>query len=212
MSMKNYCKKPISPFVETICRIGGVAQRLPQHQARYEATLHHFYGNEVEPTSLSDIVKKIPISSNKEKVRVVYDETGILSVSSEPYVVRSMRSLQLVCADEIDYSYKSTDRSTLNALMQQRGHCDNIIIVKHGWLTDTSYTNLAFWDGLHWYTPAHPLLKGTMRAALLAEERLIERDIGVDEIGSFKTISPFNAMLNLGDIRLGVECVEQPLL
>lgn len=35
-------------------------------------------------------------------------------------------------ANDIDYSYKSTDRTELNRLTAQKGDCDDIVIVKNG--------------------------------------------------------------------------------
>ena len=86
--------------------------------------------------------------------------------------MRSIRTLKLVTANHIDYRYKSTDRSELNRLTAQKGNCDDIVIVKNGFITDTSFTNLALFDGHQWLTPAHPLLAGTQRALLLEQGKI----------------------------------------
>ena len=49
--------------------------------------------------------------------------------------------------------------------------------VKNGRLTDTSYSNIALFDGNRWVTPAHPLLKGTMRQSLIDKGLLKEKGI-----------------------------------
>ena len=90
------------------------------------------------------------------KTRVVYGKQGVEAVEYAPYFIRNINSLQVVEDDTITYGYKSTDRSRLNALVAQKGNCDNIIIVKHGLLTDTSFTNLAIFDGKHWWLPDIP--------------------------------------------------------
>lgn len=73
-----------------------------------------------------------------------------------PYVMRTIRSLQVVEDDAIDYSFKRCDRTSLSALVARKGECDEIIIVKNGLLTDTSYTNLALFDGHDGSRPANP--------------------------------------------------------
>ena len=66
--------------------------------------------------------------------------------------MREIRSLKVVVDDRIDYSFKSADRSSLNRLTAQKGDCDEIIIVKNGLVTDTSFTNIAVFDGEQWLT------------------------------------------------------------
>jgi 4-amino-4-deoxychorismate lyase len=84
-------------------------------------------------------------------------------------------SLHLIESDTINYTYKSTHREELNALYAQRGMADDILIVKDGYLTDTSIANIALYDGHTWFTPAHPLLQGTKRAELLNDQFWLKR-------------------------------------
>ena len=80
----------------------------------------------------------------------------------------------------------------------QRGDADEVVIVKNGLLTDTSYSNIALFDGQRWVTPRHPLLQGTMRQSLLDTGQLVERDIRDDEGGRYEKVSLINAMMPLG--------------
>ena len=68
-----------------------------------------------------------------------YDGQGITLVRADEYCMRAISSLRLVTCDDIDYAYKSADRSRLGL----RGNADEIIIVRNGLLTDTSYSNIA---------------------------------------------------------------------
>lgn len=113
--------------------------------------------------------------------------------------MRTISSLQVVCDDTISYSYKSCDRSQLNALAAKKGDCDEIIIVKNNLITDTSFTNLAIFDGNNWLTPKHPLLHGTQRALLLDNGLIKEADITVDDLIKAKRIRLFNAMIDFGE-------------
>lgn len=96
----------------------------------------------------------------------------VLKTSATPYAVRHVHSLALMQADTIDYTYKSAGREPLNCLFALRGACDDILIVKQGLLTDTSIANIALSDGTHWYTPAHPLLKGDQTGSLAGRRNL----------------------------------------
>ena len=41
-------------------------------------------------------------------------------------------------------------------LKKQQGDCDEILIIRDNHLTDTSYTNVALYDGQQWFTPLYP--------------------------------------------------------
>ena len=155
-------------FVETIKIENGKVINLPYHQARMERTIRHFFPERsLQP--MPRLAKLIVANNNMTlvKTRVVYGKSGVELIEHVPYSMRNIRSLQVVYDDNINYSYKSTDRSALNNLTAQRGDCDEIIIVKNNLVTDTSFTNLAIFDGNSWLTPRHPLLPGTRRAFLL---------------------------------------------
>lgn len=187
-------------FIETIRIDHGRICNLSRHNWRLNDTRAHFWP-ESTPLQLSDYLYPI-CEAGIVKARVVYGEKGIEDVSYSPYAVRRVHSLALMQADHIDYTYKSAGREPLNRLFALRGACDDILIVKQGLLTDTSIANIAFSDGTHWYTPAHPLLKGTKRAALLEEEILQEKDIRPEDLPSFSTVRLFNAMIDWGELEL----------
>lgn len=116
-----------------------------------------------------------------------------------------------LCADcthlDIDYACKSTDRSALNRLFARRGVYDDILIVRRHLLTDTSIANIALFDGSHWHTPQHPLLKGTKRAELLDKGILTEKDIRTEELPAYSTVRLFNAMIDWGEVELPADCL-----
>ena len=142
------------------------------------------------------------------KLRFVYDKEGIHDITCTPYTCREIRSLHLVYDDNISYPYKSTDRSQLNELKKQQGDCDEILIVRDNHLTDTSYTNIALYDGEQWFTPSTPLLCGTMRQRLLDCGLLKECEIMVSDIPNYQYISLFNAMISLGEVILPVDKIK----
>ncbi|MCB0635140.1 MAG: aminotransferase class IV [Lewinella sp.] len=112
-----------------------------------------------------------------------------------------MESLRLVEIDGLNYRYKFADRRALEDAFSRREGCDEVIIVWRGYLTDATYANLALFDGQHWWTPAHPLLKGVRRSSLLAEGRIRPAVIRAADLKLFKEIKLINAMLSLKDTR-----------
>ena len=192
-------------FVETIKIKDGKAQSVAYHQARMERTIRHFFP-QLSRTSMPSL-KELhnPKGMELYKARVVYGEHGVETVEYAPYTMRNISSLQVVTDETIEYDFKSTDRSLLNALSAQKGNCDEIVIVKHGFVTDTSFTNLAIYDGIRWITPKHPLLLGTKRASLLEYDIIQEADITLQDLKKAQSIRLFNAMIEFGEVEIPIE-------
>lgn len=195
-------------FVETIKIKEEKAQALAYHQERMVRTIRKFFPSLCN-ASMPSLEKLINPTESMDfyKARVVYGEQGVETVEYAPYSMRNINSLQVVEDDTITYDYKSTDRSHLNALLEKKGSSDDIIIVKHGLLTDTSFTNLAIYDGKQWLTPKHPLLPGTKRAALLDKAIIREADITLENLRKADRVSLFNAMIEFGEREIAIENV-----
>ncbi len=123
-----------------------------------------------DPIDLQDLLH-IPafVGPEKYKCRVTYGGK-IETIEWERYLPRTIQSLRLVEHNSIDYAFKYKNRDALNTLHAQRGHCDDVLIVKNGLITDTSYANVAFSDGTAWYTPEHTLTT-RYAAGFFAERR-----------------------------------------
>ncbi len=132
------------------------------------------------------------------KCRVVYD-SQIREIRFLPYVLPQIRSLRLVNSDGIDYNFKYENRSSLNSLFALRGSDDDILIVKNGLVTDTSFCNILLFNGKQWLTPEQPLLRGTRRAAMLENEQVETAVIGVDDLHYFTKVRLINAMIRFED-------------
>lgn len=200
-------------FVETIKIKNGKALALPYHQARMERTIRRFFPSFTSFPSIAsaDINLSSLISPKEEmdfyKARVVYGAQGVEAIEYAPYKMKEIHSLKVVEDDSIDYTYKSTDRSALNALAAQKGDCDEIIIIKNGLITDTSFTNLALFDGNRWLTPKHPLLLGTKRAQLLEAGIIEEAELTLEDLRKAEKVSLFNAMIDFGELVIGIRRV-----
>lgn len=196
-------------FVETICLWHGEPQHLALHQARLERTWQHFGFPTACTPQLALLLEHLPLISHAErcKWRVVYGAEGVLSSEVSPYVPRVVHQLQAVENADIDYRYKSTNRSQLEACYAQRGGADEVLILRHGWLTDTSIANVALFDGTQWYTPDTPLLAGVQRQYLLAQGVLCERPIHHSHCVEYTHLALFNAMLPWGEIVLPISAL-----
>jgi 4-amino-4-deoxychorismate lyase len=127
------------------------------------------------------------------KCRVLY-QREIEQIEFMPYEIKSIDSVKIIEDNYLKYDLKFADRTALEAL-KTRAQTDEVLIVQKGLLTDTTYTNVALWNGLKWLTPATPLLLGTRRAFLLDREIIKPRDILKNEIQNFSKIKFFNAMV-----------------
>ena len=146
---------------------------------------------------LSKFIKS-PNSNDIIKCRVIYNQK-IAKIEYEKYLLRNINSLKIVNSDDIEYQYKYKDRSEIEKLLKLKNNCDDILIIKNKRITDTSFTNIAFYDGTKWLTPIYPLLKGTKREKLIDENKIIEKDIFIDDLNKYKKAILFNSMLDLED-------------
>lgn len=132
-----------------------------------------------------------------ERCRFIYDAKGVQHIEIVRMPRRIIRSLQLINADDFDYSHKFADRSHF-AVLSKNIQADDILIVKNGFLTDTTYANIVFKDKSgHWFTPSTPLLAGTKRAKLLAENRIEAVELRPKDISNFVEARLINATTDL---------------
>ena len=171
-------------FIETIL-ITDKIKNLHYHNKRMNKTRYDFFN--LPPIDLSEYIKIIP----NKRVRVTYSKE-IEKIEYFDLQKREFKTFKIVKSD-IDYSYKFADRDKLNSLKPK--NVDEIIIVKNGYVTDTTISNLAFYDGKKWFTPKTPLLKGTKREELLNNGKIKVKNITPEEIKSYKKIALINAIL-----------------
>ncbi len=181
-------------FVETIRVEHGVFQHLDYHQCRLDRTLTQFGAGSVWQLSQCLAIPE-GLDDAVYKCRVVYD-VQIRDVTFERYTPRQIRTLMPVFAEEVDYAFKYEDRSCLMALLDLKGTADDILIVRNGFLTDTSFSNIALFDGNEWVTPDTYLLNGTCRQRLLEEGVLREVTLRWEDLRNFSVVKPINAMLD----------------
>lgn len=183
-------------FIESLKLVGERFSNIELHQQRIDLTSKMFSIN--SKIELKDI--SIPNFNDDlvRKCRIIYSKDDF-SVSFSEYKQRKIENLKVVFDDTIDYSYKFENRDRLNSLFEDRGGCSDIIIVKNGCLTDTSFSNIVLFDGDKYFTPSSFLLNGTMRQKLLMDKIIIEKEIKLEDIHSFKKLYLINALNSLED-------------
>lgn len=185
----------MSRFIETICILNGEIRNLEFHQERFNRTRFKKFGLK----NKLNLENYIQISENqvfgKFKCRIIYNET-IEFVEILPYEIRKINSVKLIENNEIEYPYKSEDRSAFDLLKDAIVE-DEIMLVKNGQVTDSSYSNLVFFDGENWVTPSCYLLNGTMRQSLLQSGKIAEDEVNPKDLNRFFSFKFINAMMNL---------------
>ena len=188
----------MSQYIESIKSRNGEVLQLSLHQSRFNRTREELLGLTRHPDLSAHISVPDSATQGVYKCRLLYGR-DITQVEILPYHKPKIHSLKVVRSDSISYGYKYADRSELEKLYEQRGSCDDILIVKNGWITDSYFANVALWDGSRWVTPKNPLLKGCMRFSLLSSGTITERAIRLDELFRYKYIRLINAMNDLSD-------------
>ena len=179
-----------STYLETIKSQDGKLFNMSYHQARYEYVLNSLGVEKIQ--NLSDFLD--PPKKGLYKCRLVYSKDTV-EVSYSEYIKRDVSSLRVVYDDDIEYLFKSTDRKKLDRLFSLRDGCDDVLVVKNSFITDTSIANIAFLVSDVWITPREPLLKGTTRARLLDEGMIFKSDISVDDLKSVSKVALLNSMI-----------------
>ena len=167
------------------------------HNIRFNKSRLNLFGVLKEIDLSEHIVVPEKYKTSEVKCRIRYSK-DIEIIEFEPYIFRPVTSLKLVNGDSISYGYKFSDRSSLLQIHSERGEYDDIIIVKNGFIKDSSYTNLVFREGQNYVTPASPLLCGTKRAKLLSDSTILEKEIKKGDLKNFEEVHLINAFLDLG--------------
>ena len=181
-------------LIETIRTCNRHLENIKWHNERFNKTRKDLFGIN-EKIDLKKIIKTPnSLSRNVHKCRVLYNKK-IQKIEFIPYQKKIIKNIKLVTANNIDYNFKYADRSHLQDLLN-KSNADEIIIVKNGFITDASFANVCFFDGVKWLTPATPLLAGTRRAKLIHEKIIHEKDIRPSDLRFFKKIKLINAMID----------------
>jgi 4-amino-4-deoxychorismate lyase len=183
----------MSLLIESIKLLDGTFYNLSHHEQRMNRSLKSLCGVH-DHVDLEVLLSKVDTpAQGLFKCRIVYDDTS-REIEFHPYQYKKIQSLRVVEHDRIHYEFKYTDRKLINRLYELRKNCDDILIVRRGFVTDSSYSNIVFRKNNHWVTPWSALLKGTQRQKLIEHNIIQEDDIRVEDIQTFQSFKLINAM------------------
>lgn len=178
---------------ETLAIKNGQVLNIDYHHERFKQG-QLFLHCHITIDDITDVICVPDDFKNKFiRCRITYDKYNI-NVQYFDYTPKIIQSFKIIECDEIDYTYKYDDRTLLNELLSQKEGCDEIIIIKHDFVTDCSIGNLLFFKDGHWHTPDTPLLHGTQRAYLLDNKIIKPATIRRSDIWQYKKVMMINAL------------------
>lgn len=185
----------MSLLLESICVENGEAKLLAYHEQRMNRSRRDLLGI-AEEIKLAEVITPLlnQYAQGLYKCRVLYQQ-AVEQVEFVSYQRPQINTLKKVHSHKVDYAYKFTDRKALTSLFQQRGECDDILIIKNGVVTDTYFANILFSQEGQWYTSDQPLLKGVQRQFLLDQGTVQERPIlekNLEQYSHFKFVNALN--------------------
>lgn len=188
-------------LLETVKCADGQLSNLQWHNIRFNQARKEYFGLSTK-MNLANFIK-VPASSRKGvfKCRISYAKS-IEKIEFIRHKNRMIESLKIVEDDLIDYHLKYSDRSRLDELFSKRDGCDDILIVKNGFVTDSWTSNVVFFDGRKWWTSDTPLLPGTQRARLISEGKLSVCRIRQKDLIKYQKVGLINAMNDLQNMPL----------
>lgn len=186
----------MTDLIETIRISDGSYHDLDSHMNRMLESSLEAFGEKV---IMAKDLLRIPedMRSGTVKCRIRYN-TQIENITFSHYSPRTIGSLRLVQCEGIDYHLKYADRSIFDELSKMKAGCDEILVVRNGFITDTSFSNVAFSREGKLFVPDTFLLNGCMRQKLLREGKAAAIPVRPADIHLFEKVFLINAMLDPG--------------
>lgn len=194
-------------FLETIRIQDGHAHHVADHIDRMRRTALHF--GFTAPALPADLDALVPhtLRTGTVRCRIVYGHT-LRELTFTPYHRRRLERLIAVDAGAMDYALKYADRSPLERPNIRLSETDELLFIRGGYVTDTSYTNLILRRGQELFTPDTCLLDGTCRRRLLRTAQVRTATIRLSDLSAYDELLLVNAMMPLGEaLRLPVTSV-----
>ncbi len=189
------------PLLETLRFENGIFSNTGYHIERMKRSVRNCLSGNLK-FNPEDVFKKAEEENRNLKglfkFRLLFN-TSEYKTEFVKYTLPIIKTLKPVFAEKIDYSCKFADRNAINLLASQKENCDDILIIRNGFVTDTSFANILFYDGKEWLTPDTPLLEGTRRAFLLDKGIIKTTPVTLDMVKLFKKARIINAMIRFED-------------
>ncbi len=181
----------MSLLFETIACENGKLLNLEWHNARLNNSRRKLFKSK-SSLFLEEIYLPKFVEKGYWKCKVLYSDI-INGISFEPYIPRKINSLTLV-ESSVNYNYKSQDRDEIDFLFNKKEEADDVLIIKDGYVTDSSIANILLYNGQFWVTPDTPLLDGTMRAQLIYKGLIRLETVKKTDLADYQKLMLVNAM------------------
>lgn len=196
-------------LLETIKIVHNSPEHIQYHTDRVNRSRERLFGSK-DRWNLSEMIKIPDLDPGiVYRCRFLY-RTEPEKIEFIPYVRRDVMKLYLIECNEVNYSFKYSDRrifDTLRNKIPDPGLSD-ILLIKDGFITDASFANIVLTDGNLWYTPASPLLEGTKRQYYIEKGLILEKEIKWSDLHLYKKARLINAMIDLNESNdIPVECI-----
>jgi len=191
----------MSLLFESIQIFDGQPQRLNYHNDRLNRSRNQLMCSHAD-IYLEDYLN-IPkeFSKGKVKCRIDYGQ-DVNKIEFVYYQEKRFLSFKMIDID-FNYDFKYGDRSVFDELKKTVSESTEVLLVKNGFITDTSFSNLLFKDKKgQWLTPHQPLLEGTQREFLLDEGLIEETEIKPNDLMRYTHFMLINAMLDFNPQRV----------
>ena len=178
-------------FLESIRVEGGVLHNLELHQQRVDRAVRAFMpGRKV---LLDDVLTEVILpSQGLFKLRLVYGKRIKTSYTVAPYAPPTFEKFIVREVPELSYPHKFLDRRELESF--QPDPQTQVLFTQEGFVTDSIFSNVVFFDGTGWFTPSRYLLGGVMRRRLLLDGAVATQSIHLNDLKGFTHFRLINAL------------------
>ncbi|PKL85483.1 MAG: hypothetical protein CVV22_07955 [Ignavibacteriae bacterium HGW-Ignavibacteriae-1] len=190
----------MSPFIETLKIRNGDIRNIDYHQSRMTRTIFAHYNSGNIPSLEFEIRDRANDLDDDitYKCRVTYGKS-IEKIEFEKYNIKRQIAIKAVTANNLHYSFKYADRSIFQKLLEQNPDYTDVLIIKNGCVTDTTYANIVLLRDGKMFTPSTPLLAGTMRQSLLDTGLITQELIRREDLAGFDKFLLINSMMDLDE-------------
>lgn len=191
------------PLFETIKIKHQKVLLFEDHLARMKHSIKALSGRDLHIELNEKIILQAIKNDDLFKCRILYNDQEY-QVEISRYQKRHIEKIVFIHDDDISYPLKFTDKNCFLKHTKNLSATTEPIFVVEGFLTDSSYSNIALWNGNEWHTPKEPLFFGVRRNILLNENLIVEKDISINDMHQYQKISFINAMLDLEELKINL--------
>jgi len=182
-------------------------KNIEYHLSRMNRSRHELFDKNLPLLTNLDIMRLcgsslLGLNNNIKKMRIFYN-AQLTSFDIVDYKKKEVRTLKKIYSLDAEYPHKYANRSQLDKFHLLRKNCDDVLIIKNergvNRVTDTTISNIIFFDGEKHITPAQPLLNGTCRQRLLDKKIISCAEILEKDIKNFQSFRLVNAMIDFDE-------------